>query len=232
MKSPDTDGGHVRVLLIEDDVEIAEGVRTILERRKFAVHVAHDGDAGFDALSQDRFDVAIVDIGLPKRDGFSVAKQARAAGIQTPMLMLTARDAVEDRVRGLDAGADDYLIKPFVEEELHARLRALLRRGPMPVRERYVVGDLVVDSGGRTLEVGGKPVKLAATEFRVLEYLAANAGIVLSRDQILDFVWGTSFDGSRNVVEVYVSAIRRKLRAIGAADRLVTVWGVGYKLTA
>ena len=102
----------------------------------------------------------------------------------------------------------------------------------MPVRDRYVVGDLVVDSGGRTLEVGGKPVKLAATEFRVLEYLAANAGIVLSRDQILDFVWGTSFDGSRNVVEVYVSAIRRKLRANGAADRLVTVWGVGYKLTA
>ncbi len=97
--------------------------------------------------------------GLPRRDGFTVARQARAAGIQTPMLMLTARDAVEDRVRGLDAGADDYLVKPFVEEELHARLRALLRRGPMPVRDRYVVGDLVVDSGGRTLEVGGKPVQ-------------------------------------------------------------------------
>jgi len=222
----------VRVLVIEDDVEIAEGVRTILERRKFAVQVAHDGVAGFEALSHDRFDVAIVDIGLPKCDGFSIARQARTAGIFTPMLMLTARDAVEDRVRGLDAGADDYLIKPFFEEELHARLRALLRRGPIPVRERYVVGDLVVDSSGRTLEIGGKPVTLAATEFRVLEYLAANAGIVLSRDQILDFVWGTSFDGSRNVVEVYVSAIRRKLRAIGAAERLVTVWGVGYKLTA
>jgi DNA-binding response OmpR family regulator len=222
----------VRVLLIEDDTEIAEGVRAILERRKFAVHVAADGDTGYEALAHDHFDVAIVDIGLPRRDGFAVTRQARAAGIQTPVLMLTARDAVEDRVRGLDAGADDYLIKPFVEEELHARLRALLRRGPMPVRERYVVGDLVVDSSGRTLEVNGKPVKLAATEFRVLEYLAANAGIVLSRDQILDCVWGTSFDGSRNVVEVYVSAIRRKLRAIGAADRLVTVWGVGYKLTA
>jgi len=222
----------VRVLLIEDDVEIAEGVRMLLERRKFAVHVARDGDEGFAALSHDRFDVAIVDVGLPKCDGFTIARQARAAGILTPMLMLTARDAVEDRVRGLDAGADDYLVKPFVEEELHARLRALLRRGPMPVRERYVVGDLVIDSGGRTLEIGEKPVKLAATEFRILEYMAANAGIVLSRDQILDFVWGPSFDGSRNVVEVYVSAIRRKLRAIGAADRLVTVWGVGYKLTA
>ena len=222
----------MRVLLIEDDVEIAEGVRMLLERRKFAVHVAHDGDAGFTALSHDHFDVAIVDVGLPKCDGFTIARQARAAGILTPMLMLTARDAVEDRVRGLDAGADDYLVKPFVEDELYARLRALLRRGPLPVRERFVVGNLVIDSSARTLEVGGKPVRLAATEFRVLEYLAANAGIVLSRDQILDFVWGTSFDGSRNVVEVYVSAIRRKLRAIGAADRLVTVWGVGYKLTA
>jgi DNA-binding response OmpR family regulator len=222
----------VRILLIEDDEEIAEGVRAILERRKFAVEITRDGDAGFEALSHDRFDVAIVDIGLPKRDGFSVAKQARAAGIQTPMLMLTARDAVEDRVRGLDAGADDYLVKPFVEEELHARLRALLRRGPLPIRDRFAVGDLVIDSGGRTCEVGSKPVRLAATEFRVLEYLAANAGIVLSRDQILDFVWGTSFDGSRNVVEVYVSAIRRKLRAVGAADQLVTVWGVGYKLIA
>lgn len=222
----------MRVLLIEDDVAIADAVRQILERRKFAVHVTHDGDTGLAALSQDRFDVAIVDIGLPSRDGFAVAKQARAAGIQTPMLMLTARDSVEDRVRGLDAGADDYLIKPFVEEELHARLRALLRRGPLPVRDRHIVGDLVVDSSGRTIEVGGKPVKLAATEFRVLEYLAANAGIVLSRDQILDFVWGTSFDGSRNIVEVYVSAIRRKFRAVGAGDRLVTVWGVGYKLIA
>ena len=222
----------MRVLLIEDDTEIAESVRQILERRKFAVQIARDGDEGLEALSHDRFDVAIVDIGLPRRDGFALAKEARAAGVQTPMLMLTARDAVEDRVRGLDAGADDYLIKPFVEEELHARLRALLRRGPMPVRDKHVVGNLVVDSSGRTIEIGGKAVKLAATEFRVLEYLAANAGIVLTRDQILDFVWGTSFDGSRNIVEVYVSAIRRKFRAVNAADRLVTVWGVGYKLIA
>jgi DNA-binding response OmpR family regulator len=222
----------VRVLLIEDDVDVAEGVRTLLERRKFAVHVARDGDEGFRALLDDHFDVAVVDVGVPKRDGFTIARQARAAGIPTPMLMLTARDAVEDRVRGLDAGADDYLVKPFVEEELHARLRALLRRGSMPVRERFEVGDLVIDSGGRTLEVDGKPVKLAATEFRLLEYLAANAGIVRSRDQILDFVWGTSFDGSPNIVEVYVCAIRRKLRTVGATARLVTVWAVGYKLTA
>jgi DNA-binding response OmpR family regulator len=222
----------MRVLVIEDDVEIAAAMRQLLERRKFAVQVAHDGDTGLAALTDDRFDVAIVDIGLPRRDGFSIAKAARSAGIQTPMLILTARDAVEDRVRGLDAGADDYLIKPFVEEELHARLRALLRRSAKPQRERYTVGNIVVDSGGRSVEIGGKRVELAPTEFRVLEYLAANAEIVLTRDQILDFVWGTSFDGSQNIVEVYVSAIRRKFRALGATDRLVTVWGVGYKLIA
>ena len=221
----------MRILLIEDDGEIAEAVRHILERRKFAVTVARDGDQGVAALTEDHFDVAIVDIGLSRRDGFSVCRDARAAGVRTPVLILTARDAVEDRVRGLDAGADDYLIKPFVEEELSARIRALLRRGPLPLRERHVVGDLILDVGARTLHVGGKPIELASTEFRVLEYLAANAGIVLTRDQILDFVWGTAFDGSRNIVEVYISALRRKLRAVGAAGRLVTVWGVGYKLT-
>jgi DNA-binding response OmpR family regulator len=218
--------------VVEDDREIADGIRSILERRRYAVRLAHDGDEALDALSDDRFDVVIVDIGLPRRDGFAVAREARAAGILTPMLMLTARDAVEDRVRGLDAGADDYLIKPFDEEELFARLRAMLRRGPMPIRERYVAGNLVVDSGARTVDVGGLPVELATTEFRVLEYLAANMGNVRTRDQILDAVWGMSFDGSQNIVEVYVSSIRRKLRTVGAAGRLVTVWRVGYKLIA
>ena len=222
----------MRVLVVEDDREIADGIRSILERRRYAVRLAHDGDEALDALSDDRFDVVIVDIGLPRRDGFAVAREARAAGILTPMLMLTARDAVEDRVRGLDAGADDYLIKPFDEEELFARLRAMLRRGPMPIRERYVAGNLVVDSGARTVDVGGLPVELATTEFRVLEYLAANMGNVRTRDQILDAVWGMSFDGSQNIVEVYVSSIRRKLRTVGAAGRLVTVWRVGYKLIA
>jgi DNA-binding response OmpR family regulator len=221
----------MRVLLIEDDVIVAAGVRRLLERSKFAVHVAHDGDAGLAALTDDRFDAAIVDVGLPHRDGFSVAREARATGIRTPILFLTAHDAVDERVRGLNSGADDYLIKPFAEAELHARLRALLRRGEIPVRRRYVVGDIVVDSGGRTVEVRGKPVELSAKEFGVLEYLAANAGIVLTRGQIVAAVWGSAFEGSRNIVEMYVSAIRRKFRASGAAGRLVTVRGVGYKLT-
>jgi two-component system response regulator MprA len=222
----------VRILLIEDDREIADAVRVMLERRKFSVTLAADGPSGFDALTEDTFDAAIVDVTLPRQDGFTVCRNARAAGVQTPVLMLTARDAIEDRVRGLDAGADDYLIKPFVEEELAARLRALLRRQLVPIRSRHTAGDVTLDSSARTLEVKGRPIELGATEFRVLEYLLANTGMVLSREQIVDRVWGPAFDGSFNIVEVYVSALRRKLRGASAAARIVTVWGVGYKLTA
>lgn len=222
----------MRILVIEDDDEISGAVRAMLERRKYAVTIARDGELGLAALREEAFDAAVVDVVLPRRDGFDVCRNARAAGVTTPLLVLTARDAVEDRVRGLDAGADDYLVKPFEEEELAARLRALLRRGPMPQRERLVVGNLIVDASARAVEIGGTPVDLAATEFRVLEYLAANAGIALTRDQILDRVWGPSYEGASNIVEVYVSAIRRKLRRVHAEDRIVTVWGVGYKLTA
>jgi DNA-binding response OmpR family regulator len=218
--------------LIEDDREIAEAVRSMLERRKFSVTIAADGATGLEELTGQTFDAAVIDVGLPRQDGFAVCRSARAAGVHTPVLMLTARDAIEDRVRGLDSGADDYLIKPFVEEELAARLRAMLRRQPLPIRSRHTAGDVTLDSGARTLDVGGRHVELGATEFRVLEYLLANAGVVLSRDQIVDRVWGPSFDGSFNIVEVYVSALRRKLRGAGAAARIVTVWGVGYKLTA
>jgi two-component system response regulator MprA len=162
----------VRILVVEDNPEIAAAVRGMLERRKFAVDVAADGDRGLDALLDAGYDAAVVDLVLPGRDGFAICRAAREGGVQTPVLILTARDAVEDRVRGLDAGADDYLIKPFVEEELAARLRALLRRGRLPVHAKLVAGDLIIDQGGRTVSCKDKPVALAATEFRVLEYLA------------------------------------------------------------
>jgi DNA-binding response OmpR family regulator len=220
----------MRVLVVEDNVEIAAAVRAMLERRKFAVNVAADGECGLDALLDANYDAAIVDLVLPRRDGFAICRAARDQGVQTPVLILTARDAVEDRVRGLDAGADDYLIKPFVEEELAARLRALLRRGRLPMHAKLVAGELVVDQGGRTVSYRDKPVALATTEFRVLEYLAINLNLVVSREQILERIWGDSFDGQSNIVDVYVSAIRRKLAAAGARKRILTVWGVGYKL--
>ena len=221
----------MRILLIEDNPTIADAVRAMLERQRFAVRVAGDGEVGLDALLEDTFDAAVVDLVLPKRDGFSICRTAREEGIQTPLLILTARDAVEDRVRGLDAGADDYLVKPFVEEELAARLRALLRRRSVPVRPNVVVGDLTVDASARCAISRGKTIDLAATEYRVLEYLALNAEMALSRGQIIDRVWGEQFDGHSNIVDVYVSAIRKKLAKAGVKARIGTVWGIGYKLT-
>jgi DNA-binding response OmpR family regulator len=168
---------------------------------------------------------------LPRRDGFSLCREARSEGIATPLLILTARDAVEDRIRGLDAGADDYLIKPFADEELAARLRALLRRAERPVQTgALVVGSLVVDPGARAATVGDRPLDLGATEFRFLEFLARNRGMTFSRTQILEKIWDYDFQGSSNIVDVYVSQLRRKLRALGANVSILTVWGVGYKL--
>ena len=220
----------MRILVVEDNLEIAQAVRTMLERRKFGVDIAVDGDSGLEALLDASYDAAIIDVVLPRRDGFAICRAARSHDIRTPVLMLTARDAIEDRVRGLDAGADDYLVKPFVEEELAARLRALLRRRQLPVHATLTAGELVIDQGGRTATYKDKPVALAATEFRILEYLAINLDLVVSREQILERVWGTGFDGQSNIVDVYVSAIRRKLAAVGERKRIATVWGVGYKL--
>ncbi len=145
--------------------------------------------------------------------------------------MLTARDAVEDRIRGLDAGADDYLIKPFDAEELAARVRALLRRGErLPQEPTISVGSLVVDANARLVTVAGAPMDLGSTEFRLLELLSRNRGMTLSRAQILEKIWDYDFQGSSNIVDVYVSQLRRKLRALGASASIATVWGVGYKI--
>ncbi|MEA2666735.1 MAG: two-component system, OmpR family, response regulator [Candidatus Eremiobacteraeota bacterium] len=220
----------MRVLVVEDHLEIARGIATMLTRRNYAVTLAHEGPRGLDLLREEAFDLAVVDIVLPGLDGFSVCREARRAGVETPVLMLTAREEVEDRVRGLDAGADDYLVKPFAEEELAARLRSLARRGRLPLRETIRIGDLTLDVGARSVSYRGSPVPLAATEFRLFELLARNRGLVLSRDRILDKVWGNGFDGESNIVDVYVSAIRRKLRAAGAKECIRTSRGLGYTL--
>jgi DNA-binding response OmpR family regulator len=222
----------MRILVIEDNDRVAAAVQSMLERRKYSVDLASDGDTGLDFLLRQTYDAAIVDVVLPRRDGFAIAQSARAQGVQTPLLMLTARDAVEDRVRGLDSGADDYLIKPFEEEELIARLRALLRRSDRPVRNEVRAGNLEIDMQARQASYAGRSLPLGLTEFRMLEFFARNAGLVLSRDHLLERLWEYDFDGSSNIVDVYVSQLRRKLKRVGAGDLIKTVWGVGYKLEA
>lgn len=222
----------MRILVIEDNASVAAAVRAMLERRKYAVDVAHDGEQGLDHLLRQTYDAAIVDVVLPHRDGFAIAAAARAHGVQTPVLMLTARDAVEDRVHGLDSGADDYLIKPFEEEELIARVRALLRRGERPLQDKLEAGPVRIDNAARQATCGGKTLSLGSTEFRMLELFVRNAGMALTRDQLLERLWDYEFDGSSNIVDVYVSQLRRKLRGAGAGELIHTVWGVGYKFEA
>jgi DNA-binding response OmpR family regulator len=217
-------------LVVESNLEIAGAVRAMLEQRKFGVHVATDGDSGLDALLDASYDAAVIDLVLPGRDGFAICRTARDQGIQTPVLILTTRDVVEERIRGRDAGADDYLVKPFVEEEFATRLRTLLRCGRLPVHPKISAGDLVIDRGARNATYKNRTIALAATEFRILEYLAVNVNLALSRQQILERVWGDAFDGGSNIVDVYVYALRRKLGVAGARKRIVTVWSVGYKL--
>jgi DNA-binding response OmpR family regulator len=219
----------MRILVVEDSLPVANAVRAMLERRKYAVDVATDGETGLDFLLRDAYDAAILDVGLPKRDGFEIARRARALSITTPILMLTARDGVEDRVTGLDCGADDYLVKPFAEEELVARLRAIARRATRPIVDRVSAGPLTVDVSARSVTYDGRPIDLGATEFRLLEFLARNAGITFSRMDLLERIWDYEFDGSSNIVDVYVSQLRRKLKKAGAGDVITTVWGVGYK---
>ncbi len=222
----------MRILIVEDSLPVAGAVRMMLESRKYAVDVVHDGETGLDYLLRGIYDAAIVDIGLPKRNGFEITKAARENKIQTPILMLTARDAVEDRVNGLDSGADDYLIKPFVEQELLARIKSILRRGNRPLESQLQRGSLSIDLAARTAAFAGRPLQLATTEFRLLEFLARNADIAFTRAQLLEHVWDYEFDGSSNIVDVYVSQLRRKLKAAGADRVIQTVWGIGYKLTA
>jgi len=169
----------MRVLIVEDHLPVAEAIRAMLESRKFSANVVTNGEAGLDHLLRRCYDAAVVDVGLPGMDGFALARNARAEGVQTPILMLTARDAVEDRVAGLNCGADDYLAKPFVEEELIARISAILRRAERPGVGVVEAGALRVDLGARAVTYAGNPLALGATEFRLLEFLARNAGIAL-----------------------------------------------------
>src|ERR687885_2170408 len=221
----------MRLLVAEDDLKLARALDTGLRRAGYGVDVAHDGDAALLNARVYEYDAVVLDVMLPARDGFDVCRALREESRWTPVLLLTARDQVADRIHGLDAGADDYLVKPFDFGELLARIRALTRRGPSPRPPALEVGDLRVDPATRSVTRGGTDVELTAREFGVLEHMARRPGQVVSRTELLEHVWDENFYGSTNVVDVYVGYLRAKLeRPFGGRGLIHTVRGAGYRL--
>jgi two-component system copper resistance phosphate regulon response regulator CusR len=223
----------MRILIAEDDRKVASFIRQGLEEEGHAVEVAADGDTALGLASHGGdFDLVILDVMLPRRDGFSVLRALREARVGTPVLMLTARDSVTDKVAGLDAGADDYLAKPFAFDELLARVRALLRRGTEQRTAVLRVADLTLDPARREATRGRRRLTLTTREYALLEYFMRNAGRVLTRPMLAEHVWGLDFDPESNVVDVYVGYLRRKVDAPGEPRLLRTVRGAGYALRA
>jgi len=215
---------------VEDETRVAGFIARGLREQTYAVDIASDGEQALYQASVNEYDIVILDVLLPVKDGYAVCRELRAAGFRAPILMLTARDAVDDRVAGLDSGADDYLAKPFDFKELLARLRALLRRA-VGLRPRVMhVADLVLDTGGHSVARAGKDISLTAKEYALLEYLVLNQGRVVGREQIAQHVWDESFDPFSNVIDVYIKRLRDKLDT-GHARRLIhTRRGEGYML--
>jgi DNA-binding response OmpR family regulator len=220
-----------RVLVVEDDEEIAQALQRSLRMEGYDVRIASDGVKALDDARAFLPDLVVLDLGLPRLDGVEVAKTLREQD-DVPILMLTARDALESRVEGLDAGADDYLVKPFERQELLARMRALLRRRPPRGAAPLVVGDLQLNPDTHEVERAERMVELTQREFELLEYLMRNERIVISRQRLLDEVWGYDPFSTTNTIEVFVSNLRRKLEADGEPRLLHTIRGAGYVLRA
>ena len=221
----------MRVLVIEDEHKIAGAIKQGLEQEHYAVDVEYDGEAGLGAATAETYDVMIIDRMLPSMEGMEICKKLRAAGIHTPILLLTAKDQIRDRVEGLNAGADDYLIKPFSFEELLARVRALMRRPQESKTNLLKVGSLSLDTISYDVKRSGKSIKLSAKEFALLEYMMRSVGRVLSKDQIISHVWDFDADILPNTVEVYIGYLRNKIdKPFGAPPLIHTLRGFGYKL--
>ena len=221
---------QLRVLLVEDEHRLADSLARGLREAAHAVDVADTLASARLKLELERYDAVILDVNLPDGSGFGLAAELRKRAIPVPILMLTARDTVEDRVAGLDSGADDYLVKPFAFEELVARLRALQRRAPESRPTRITVADLVVDPAARTVTRAGRPIEMTTTEYALLEYLARQAGQVCGRAAISGAVWDENYDPFSNIIDVYVSRIRRKIDQPGLTPLIHTVRGAGYSL--
>jgi len=219
-----------RVLVVEDDQPLAHLLRQQLEARCYAVSTVHDGETARQTIQEQGFDLVILDLNLPRLDGMSLLRQIRPSLPRLPVLVLTARNRVEDRALSLDTGADDCMVKPFSFVELHARVRALLRRSAGPITKVTQVADLVLNREQRKVERNGRRIELTAREFDLLEYLMRNAGQPVSRTTLMEEVWNLPFDPSTNVVDVYINYVRAKVDEAEENKLIRTVRGVGYML--
>jgi two-component system OmpR family response regulator len=222
----------MRLLVVEDDAKLARALERGLQREGYAIDLADTGDDALAQATTNDYDAVVLDVMLPGIDGFAVCREMRSSERWAPVLMLTARDQVGDRIRGLDAGADDYLVKPFDFGELLARLRALIRRGPTERPPVLEVGDLRIDPAARTVTRRGREIELTVRDFALLQFLAQRAGSVVSREDLLEHVWDNADEGSTNVVDVYVGYLRNKVEKPFRGKIIRTVRGVGFMLEA
>jgi len=222
----------MRLLVVEDEAKVASFVKKGLEAENYAVDVASDGEDGLHLGSTEDYDLILLDILLPKLNGYEVLRGLRDRNIRTPVIMLTARGSLDDRVKGLDLGADDYLVKPFAFEELLARVRALLRRRTASGSPTVRVGPLVLDPVAHKITAHGEPVDLTAKEYALLEYLMRNEGVVCTRAMIAQHVWDINFDTYTNLIDVFINHVRKELQAHGCDKMIQTLRGVGYVLAA
>lgn len=220
----------MRILLVEDDTDVARFIGKGLMEQSYAVDVADDGETALYMASINTYDIVILDVMIPSPDGLEVCRTLRGAKSTVPILMLTARDTVDDKIAGLDAGADDYLPKPFEFGELLARLRALLRRGGATVSAMIKVGGLEIDTRSHRVTIGKKPLTLTTKEYSVLEYLARNTGKIVTREEISEHVWNQDFDPFSNLIEVYINRLRRHIERVSDCRLIQTVRGAGYML--
>ena len=221
----------MRVLLAEDEKELNDLVRKTLEDEGYAVDSVFDGDSALEYLSSTPYDIALLDIMMPGRDGIAVLREYRKSGGKAPILILTARDAVEDRVVGLDAGADDYLVKPFMFPELLARIRVLLRRNTTSASSSVLeCGDLVTDTSSHAVRRRGRKIDLSAKEYSILEYMMRNQGAVLGRESFRSHIWSWDYDGESNVIDVYIRYLRKKIDDGESVKLIHTIRGAGYML--
>ncbi len=222
----------MRILIVEDERYLSEALVQLLKRRHYTVDASYDGESGLDNALTGIYDVILLDIMLPKLDGLSLLKELRREGIETPVILLTAKGEVSDKVAGLDCGADDYLAKPFNTEELLARIRAATRRKGTIVDDDHITfGDLTLSMNDLIMRTDLKSVNLTLKEFQLIDYLVKNSGMVLSKEQIIEKLWGFDSEAEANHVEVYISFLRKKLKYLESCVSINTVRGVGYRLS-